>query len=1292
MAGAALAARLVEVIADLGPPAAARYRYGSGCIVRGGTVLTAAHVVAGALSVVVRDPAKREYTATVDPRFVGDADGPGPDLALLEVADPAFGGDLPPIGLAAVDRDKGEPVERCHAVGYPWFAETRSRVAVRDTVDAIGVVPVLSNLAAGLLSVQVTVAPRALPPQETALGKSEWSGMSGAPVVAAGCLLGVVTEHAPRQGPSAITAVPLTALQADPAHEQWGPGVSDPAAWWARLGVSGSQALQRLPVPPLRAEPAYWATVREVRGQATLVGWDGELAELAAFSIGSEGYLQLTGEAWVGKTTLVAEFVLSGLPPGVDAVAYHLVRAEAEATAEKFLSAVVPQLAYLLGLPATPTDTHTFRHYWEQAVERAEREKRHLLLVVDGLDEDLQPAGPRSSVARLLPRRVGGRAHVLVTTRSGVPLPAVSDHPLGAARQLPLIGHPDAELARVRAQQELDDLLRDADELEAKVVGTLAAAAGPLTIEDLLALLPGTRSLALTRTLTERAARTMSMPGKPGRASYRFAHQSLLMQARSTMELEVPQLREEIHKWADGWRSRHWRDDDGTPVPAYLLESYPDTLVPGSGQDGDLGRLAALTSDVGWVAAAVRASGVDRVLGTLRTATSVLPDGRLPESDNGEMTTARLAGALHAQSYALRSPWTTADKGFVLRQLCMHGRAAGDGGLAAECTDRLLELPPPQLVPTWTTMSRARLLTRQFGQIVSVSVSADGSRTAVGLGHEVQVFDGDGILLCSLAPAGLHVYAAAISADGRRVAAVGSGKQLGVFDAWTGTLTGGPLSVGSWSLGLNEDGTVVVFDREGQAGIWHTAEAQSRTVPALQGYPAAVGINGDGRRVVTCPKDGQPVVWDEATDTLYAPTEKHPSSAVAISADGAVAVSGDANGTLRAWDVTSGQSIGTVQPHPDRITAVAVTRSGSLAVAGDETGRLLRWNLTRGVVLSAVAHLGAVSAIAVTADGGRMLSGGADGTVWDRDMLSAAGSSSTPAGSASAGPAHVLGLGESVVVSSGEKALLQIRNLVTGKPIRDLAGPAGGEPMGPVHAVTASPDGSVIVAVGQDPRVLVWGPSGPTPTVLRGHRTELHAVAVTGNGPSVFAGDAHGVTVGWDVATPTHALMPVTYEAHGTVTALAVSSDGCWLVCGTDLGEVWRWRVATGTGEMILPQPDDPAQLGPRVNAVAVSPDGSRITVVNVDGRLRSWVNGVAAPEVPGRGLNQVWTAAADGTAAMIDDHIWLQVKPTGGAPLHAVTIAPATAVALGPSGQGEPRSLAVAHPGGAVTMFQLTG
>ena len=35
-------------------------------------------------------------------------------------------------------------------------------------------------------------------------------------------LLGVIDEHAPREGPSAITAIPLTALKADPNHPAGG--------------------------------------------------------------------------------------------------------------------------------------------------------------------------------------------------------------------------------------------------------------------------------------------------------------------------------------------------------------------------------------------------------------------------------------------------------------------------------------------------------------------------------------------------------------------------------------------------------------------------------------------------------------------------------------------------------------------------------------------------------------------------------------------------------------------------------------------------------------------------------------------------------------------------------------------------------------------------------------------------------------------------------------------------------------------------------------------------------------
>jgi Trypsin-like peptidase domain len=137
--------RIVEVIADLGEGAQPRYRYGSGCIVRGRTVLTAAHVVAHAHAVSVRRPDKVVRAAEVQPNFVGAEDGP--DFALVEINDDTI--DLAPIDLAVVDRNKAASVKDCHAVGYPRFAERPQR----DTEDVWGYIPVLSGLAGGLLTI-----------------------------------------------------------------------------------------------------------------------------------------------------------------------------------------------------------------------------------------------------------------------------------------------------------------------------------------------------------------------------------------------------------------------------------------------------------------------------------------------------------------------------------------------------------------------------------------------------------------------------------------------------------------------------------------------------------------------------------------------------------------------------------------------------------------------------------------------------------------------------------------------------------------------------------------------------------------------------------------------------------------------------------------------------------------------------------------------------------------------------------------------------------------------------------
>ena len=314
--------------------------------------------------------------------------------------------------------------ERCHVIGYPTFMERKTSDGrwYRETVDAYGYVPVLTGLASGLLSVQVSSAPRPLPPEQTALGESQWSGMSGGSVLTGGLLLGVVTEHAPRQGSSAITATPLTALEKDQAHPRWGSGVANPGAWWARLGVASADKLQRLPAPRQATEPAYWATVREIRQRTgTLVGRQDELSKIASFATSAEGYMRLVGGAWAGKTSLLAE-AMTMLRGECNVISYFLSRREADADSSRFLAAVVPQLAYLLQEDAPVAELHQFRALWQRAVQRSDSEDRHILLIVDGLDEDLRPPG-LPSVAALLPTRGGGRTHVLVSHRPYPELP-----------------------------------------------------------------------------------------------------------------------------------------------------------------------------------------------------------------------------------------------------------------------------------------------------------------------------------------------------------------------------------------------------------------------------------------------------------------------------------------------------------------------------------------------------------------------------------------------------------------------------------------------------------------------------------------------------------------------------------------------------------------------------------------------------------------------------------------------------------------------------------------------------
>jgi Trypsin-like peptidase domain/WD domain, G-beta repeat len=940
-----LALRIVEVIGVRGEGDSAQYVHGSGCIVASGTVLTAAHVIAGAESVIVRDPNKRVYPATIDERFIGDPDGPGPDLALVTMTGLPL--EAAPITLAFVDRlaAEGSAIRRCHAVGYPAFMK-HPRIG-RDIVEAWGTIPPLSRMASGFLSLNVNDAPRELPQSSVLLRDSEWSGMSGAPVLCEGALLGVVTEHAPREGRSAITVTPISAIEPDAAHPRWGAGVRDPQLWWTRLGTSGLAALIQLPRRSTRSEPAYYATVREVRSRTEhLRDRAAELDRILNFVTGPAHYMWVTGGAWAGKTSLLAEAVARLLErDSTDVISYFLSRREADADSNRFLAATVPQLEYILDESSSIPTPEQFRSLWGRATARAARLDRHLVLAVDGLDEDLMPA-QSSSVAALLPTVLGSHGHVLVASRPHPELPydLPVGHPLAETCPYELEAFAGSEELAGLARQELAVLKRGSDDLGADILGVLATVAAPLTVDDLAQLTAenGSPTPAHTRkvrrVVSEDAARSLQPVGGDGER-YQFAHLSLLEYARADRDLYDERYLGRIVEWAAWWAAAGWpyNHPDGSGTPLFLLTDYPQALASAASASGrEATEAAALMSDLGWIDAAIAAVGVDLVLASLRTAA----DGR-----ESSLITEMLE-VVELQADHLRVASATQQPGHATTQLGTTALYLGRSEFVERVGKRLAVLTGPQLEPVATT------------------------EAFVGLRH---VFVGPG----------QHVATSVAVTTDSRVAYGTVDGSVRVWDPATPTDPGPSVhrhEGAVLAIVMTRDGSVISGGYDG--AIYSTdltSPGASRLVGQMHSPVLALAVMPHDL-VVSCSSDGTIEMWDDVGASTLGHLEDAVAS-LAVTAEGLV-ISGGRDGAVRLWDPSNRGSPGrTLGRHSGWVQTVAVCGSG-MVVSGGFDGKIRLWNpkarAESGLVVG--THNLSVQALEVTEEG-YIVSGGVDGAI-----------------------------------------------------------------------------------------------------------------------------------------------------------------------------------------------------------------------------------------------------------------------------------------------------------------------
>lgn len=358
-------------------------RFGSGYRVTGGTVLTCAHLLAGAAAVEVVQDGAGGTAARVAWR------DDTADVALLSVD--AGGGDLPACAFARLP--DGHAVVEVTTAGYPRWKQRRDAGGTyRDLHVATGRVSTLANRRSGRLEITLD------PPQESHdPAVSPWEGMSGAAVLAGDRVVGVVVEHHHGEG-----ARRLTAARVEPVVRGAG----------ALLGLSGMAGLpvvsappeyEKLPLPEqlagrVRAELGHeLERLRVDRPFPLPVRWrpgpDGDIA--GTYRGTTAGRLVILGEPGGGKTVLalrLAHALLAERQPGAPVPVVFALRTwdprttDLDAWLTGALTERYPALGERRDVPGTAA---------QELLDHG-----HVLPVLDGLDE-LAPDLRASAVQRL---------------------------------------------------------------------------------------------------------------------------------------------------------------------------------------------------------------------------------------------------------------------------------------------------------------------------------------------------------------------------------------------------------------------------------------------------------------------------------------------------------------------------------------------------------------------------------------------------------------------------------------------------------------------------------------------------------------------------------------------------------------------------------------------------------------------------------------------------------------------------------------------------------------------------
>jgi serine/threonine protein kinase len=287
-----------------------------------------------------------------------------------------------------------------------------------------------------------------------------------------------------------------------------------------------------------------------------------------------------------------------------------------------------------------------------------------------------------------------------------------------------------------------------------------------------------------------------------------------------------------------------------------------------------------------------------------------------------------------------------------------------------------------------------------------------------------------------------------------------------------------------------------------------------RQVEAHRGGVQALGVAADGQVLVSGGLDEAIRVWDATRlrETRCLDHDVGPVEGLCLAPGGKWAASCSLrlfreDLVVQVWELATGRELRRLRGHDNRLFCVAVSADGRRLASGgaDRTVRLWALDQAGSPSLCLEGHTDQVSSVTFL-PGGDVLSGSHDGTVrlWDGKTGGAKGTLPGQVGRVTA-----VGFDR-----AGKRVAVAGDGLRLRRPDGSLLDCRGHQ--GPVLGVAFSADGQWLVSGGGDGSVRVWRVAdGAEVHCLRGHAGAVRAVAFGPDGRVVFSGGADGTLRRW---------------------------------------------------------------------------------------------------------------------------------------------------------------------------------